>query len=185
MPMTNSVLWRRLDTPGHDWCRLSQSDEGWRLEGSAVFRHDLGPARIDYFVSCDRSWKCRSGRVDGYIGDQSWHVRVDRTEAGSWRLDGAYVRGLEVCLDLDLGFTPATNVLQLRRAGLDVGEAADVPVAWLDLPEASLVLLPQRYERRDASSYWYEAPTVGYSGLLELDASGFARSYPQLWLMEP
>jgi hypothetical protein len=30
-------------------------------------------------------------------------------------------------------------------------------------------------------AYWYEAPTVGYRGLLELDATGFIRRYPGLW----
>jgi len=35
----SSVLWRRLDTPGHDVCRLEKSDAGWKLEGVAVFLH--------------------------------------------------------------------------------------------------------------------------------------------------
>jgi uncharacterized protein len=182
--MTTSVLWRRLDTPGHDACRLSPTDAGWRLEGAAVFRHALGPARIDYLVDCDASWQCETGRVVGWIGDQNWDIRVDRTSDGSWRLNDSAVPGLEFCLDLDLGFTPATNLLHLRRADLDIGEAADIPVAWLDLPEATLTLLPQRYERRDANSYWYESPTADYAALLEFDGSGFVRSYPQLWLME-
>ena len=35
-----AVLWRRLDTPGHDACRLVRNDAGWQLEGTAVFRED-------------------------------------------------------------------------------------------------------------------------------------------------
>src|SRR5207244_2474062 len=35
-----AILWRRLDTPGHDACRLERSDAGWELDGTAVFRED-------------------------------------------------------------------------------------------------------------------------------------------------
>jgi len=85
---------------------------------------------------------------------------------------------------LDLGFTPATNLSQLRRIALAEGQAADVPVAWLDVATGSLVALPQRYERRTASTYWYEAPSVGYADLLEVAPSGFVRRYPGLWEAE-
>ena len=107
-----------------------------------------------------------------------------RSETGEWRLNGEAVGGLDGCLDLDLGFTPATNFLQLQRCGLGIGETASFPVAWLDVPGASLAELPQRYERRTAATYWYESPQGGYSALLELADSGFVRTYPGLWAME-
>lgn len=99
-------------------------------------------------------------------------------------LNGVAVDGLDHLVDLDLGFTPATNLPQLRRVPLAAGEAAEVPVAWLDMPAGRLGLLPQRYERRSESVYWYEAPTVGYAALLEVDPSGFIRRYPGLWEAE-
>ena len=68
-------------------------------------------------------------------------------------------------MDLDYGFTPATNVLQLSRIALKPGQRAEVPVAWFDLDSASLIELPQSYERRSEASYWYEAPTVPYRAL--------------------
>ncbi len=185
--MNNSIIsacWRRLDTPGHDACRLRRTEEGWLLEGTAVFRHEGGAAVLRYSVACDRDWMSRSGEVRGWIGTQDFHFRMNRTEAGLWTLDGAVCNGLENCSDLDFGFTPATNILQLRRLGLAVGESAEAPTAWLDVPEGVLKLLPQRYERRSELTYWYEAPSAGYEGLLELDPEGFARTYPGLWKME-
>lgn len=88
------------------------------------------------------------------------------------------------CLDLDFGFTPATNLLQLRRLALQPGQAADAPAAWLDVATGTLRRLPQRYERRTEYSYWYEAPSVGYAGLLEILPSSFIRRYPGLWEAE-
>jgi hypothetical protein len=179
-----TALWRRLDVPGHDACRLGATPGGWRLDGSTVFRHERGPARISYVVECDHAWQARLGIVRGVIGDQDWDLHIERSPAGQWALNGQTIQGVEGCNDLDLGFTPSTNYLQLRRVQLEIGAAADVPVAWLDLPDATLRLLPQRYERRSANSYWYESPSTGYAEMLELAESGFARLYPQGWLME-
>ena len=179
-----SAFWRRLDTPGHDAAHLSRTAEGWHLEGTAVFAHELGPARLSYWVDCAPGWRTRRGGVAGWVGDRRCDVDVTRSQTGQWRLGDEAVDGLERCLDLDFGFTPATNFLQLHRCGLATGETADFPVAWLDVPDASLTCLPQRYEKRSAASYWYESPQGPYSALLELADSGFVRSYPGLWKME-
>ena len=179
-----SVLWRRLDAPGHDACRLDPSEAGWRLRGTAVFRHVGAPARLDYRVTCDCAWRTLGGEVAGWLGARRVALTIERSPAGVWTLDGAVVPGLERCVDLDLGFTPATNLLPLRRLALAEGEAAEAPAAWLDVAGGTLAELPQRYERRGAATYWYEAPTVGYAGLLEVTADGFVRRYPGLWEME-
>ena len=179
-----SAMWRRLDIPGHDSCRLRRMDAGWLLEGAAVFRHQGSTAALHYSVACDRAWRSRHGVVRGWIGPQDFHFRIDRTATGLWTLNGVAAAGLEACADLDFGFTPATNILQLRRLGLAVGRSAEAPAAWLDVPEGVLQLLPQRYERRSELTYWYEAPTAGYSGLLEIGPEGFVRRYPGLWERE-
>lgn len=181
----SAILWRRLDTPGHDACRLIRLDDGWRLQGSAAFLHEDGsPACACYEVDCDREWRTRRGRVRGSIGARNLDLHIERADDGQWRLDGKAVDGMDGLLDLDLGFTPATNLLQLRRIALDTGQTADVPVAWLDLPERGLRMLQQRYERRARGAYWYEAPEYGYSALLRVNVLGFVEDYPQLWRME-
>ena len=141
-------------------------------------------ARLDYEASCDTAWRSLRGRVRGWIGDRRVSVDIDRSKDGAWSLNGTAVPGLEGCLDLDFGFTPATNLFQVRRAALREGEAASVPAAWWDLSVQTLLLLPQRYERRGRLTYWYEAPATGYAGLLELSEDGFIRRYPGLWERE-
>jgi uncharacterized protein len=179
--MAATILWRRLDTPGHDACRLEEGDAGWRLEGTAVFREGGAPALLKYWLACDRAWHTRGGRVHGWLGEQSVDLTIARTAEGVWTLNGVIVPGLERYVDLDLGFTPATNLPQLRRLALTKGQSAEAPVAWLDVPSGTLSVLPQRYERRSQTIYWYEAPSVGYADLLEVGPTGFIHSYPGLW----
>jgi hypothetical protein len=175
------MLWARLDTPGHDACRLSEHDDGWQLEGSAIFVHERQPARLAYRLTCDRAWRTQHGKVNGWVGAAPVDFEIARSADGTWSFNGAAVGGLEACVDLDLGFTPATNLFQLRRLALAEGQAVDAPVAWLDVASGALDRLSQRYERRSTLTYWYEAPRFGYGALLEVDASGFVRRYPGLW----
>ena len=178
-------MWRRLDTPGHDACRLQPSGSGWQLDGAAVFREDGVIARLDYEVTCDAAWVTRHGRVRGWLDTRVVDLTIVRTGEGVWMLNGIAMPGLDGCADLDLGFTPATNALPLRRVELAKGQAAEVPVAWLDVTAGTLERLSQRYERRTDTTYWYEAPRFEYAAQLEVAPSGFVRVYPTLWEMEP
>jgi hypothetical protein len=179
-----SILWRRLDSAGHDACRLEQHGSGWQVDGTAVFLLGERPARLTYAATCDASWLAQSGHVRGWIGDRTVEFFIERTAVGAWTLNGENVPGLRDCVDLDFGFTPSTNLLQLRRLALDCGQAADAPAAWLDVSTGTLDVLIQRYERRSETTYWYEAPRFTYADLLEVDHMGFVQKYPGLWEVE-
>jgi hypothetical protein len=183
--MTNAIaLWKRLDTPGHDACRLVQLDDGWALEGTAVCREVTGIAQLTYRVVCDREWRSRDGRIRGWIGERVVDVTITRESDGTWMQNGAAVPRVHSCVDLDFGFTPATNLFALRRLALGVGGSADAAAAWFDPSTRAVTILPQRYTRRTQEAYWYESPTAGYAAELIVDANGFTRVYPDLWEME-
>ena len=180
-----TILWRRLDTPGHDVCRLEHDGASWQLDGAAVFRHDDGrPAQLHYRVRCDKAWHAQWGTVRGWLGGEAIDLSIVRDAHGGWKLNDAAVPDLGHCTDLDLGFTPASNLLPLRRLHLGQGEAADAPAAWVDLNGGGLSELPQRYERRGEADYWYAAPRFDYQAMLSVTPEGFVRRYPKLWEAE-
>ena len=84
-------------------------------------------------------------------------------------------------MDIDLGFTPATNLLAIRRLKLSVGEQAEAPAAWLALPSLKLSVLPQTYLRSTQLEYEYEAPSVGYKRRLRVSKLGVVEEYPGLF----
>jgi uncharacterized protein len=85
------------------------------------------------------------------------------------------------CIDVDLGFTPATNLIAIRRLSLKVGESAEAPAAYLEFPRMRWVKLPQSYRRISRGAYEYESPTVGYAGTLEVSPVGAVTHYPGLF----
>lgn len=178
-----SIVWRRLDQPGHDVARLLRMPSGWRVEGTAVYLGGDGPARLDYAVDIAEDWTTTAGTVRGFIGARDVDVAIARDGAG-WTLDGVAQPEVAATRDLDLGFTPATNLLQLRRLDLRIGQRAECPVAWLAAGATTLALLPQTYHRLSATDHAYEAPTVPYRATLVVGEDGFARRYPGGWVAE-
>ncbi len=182
--IVQAILWRRLDRPGHDACALWRADAGWRLSGTAVFVFAGRPCHLAYVVQCDVAWQARSAQVTGWIGPDAVALIMAAVPGGRWRLNGADQEQVTGCADIDLGFTPATNMLPVRRLALRPGDAADAPAAWLSFPELALARLAQHYRRVGADQYAYQAPDVGYTGTLVVSDAGFVTTYPGLWAVE-
>ncbi|RWM99983.1 MAG: hypothetical protein EOR84_08395 [Mesorhizobium sp.] len=181
--MSLLAIWRRTDEPGHDAAQLKQTDLGWLLNGAAVYLSDAGPAHLDYTVQLAEDWTTRSGSVRGFIGPLSVDLTIIRDEIG-WTVNGQRQPAVQSMVDLDYSFTPATNLQQIRRMNLKVGDKADLPVAWLVAGASSLVVLPQIYHRVSETEYIYEAPTVPYRATLLIPEAGFAEDYPDGWVFE-
>lgn len=85
------------------------------------------------------------------------------------------------CLDVDLAFTPATNILPLRRLRLAVGESREMTAAWVRFPELSVEPLAQRYTRLDERRVRYASRGGAFTAELEVDELGLVVRYPPLW----
>ena len=178
---THVIFWRRLDVEGHDCCRLSRVDDGWSVEGAAIFLHEGQPTCLRYRVSCDAGWRTRHATVSGWLGDKPIELEIGRSAQGAWQLNGTDQDAPAELVDLDLGFTPATNILPIKRLAPSSGQETAAPAAYLAFPALRLEQLDQSYRRLDASRYAYAAPRFGYEAVLEVAETGFITAYPGLW----
>jgi hypothetical protein len=90
-------------------------------------------------------------------------------------------------LDCDLGFSPLTNLMPVRRHGLHEHDgAADFVMAWVSVPDLEVFASAQRYEhvRREGSKavvrFVDRGRFAGFTADLELDADGLVLTYPDL-----
>ena len=181
---TEVVLWRRLDLPGHEISHLDAVVDGWRLSGTALFLHEMRPCKLDYVVSCDSAWHTQSAHITGVMGRQPIDLRVSVDTNRRWRLNGMECAAVEGSVDIDLAFSPSTNLLPIRRLELAVGDEAQVKAAWLQFPSLRLEPLPQIYRHEGDRSYRYESAAGTFVRMLEVNASGFIVRYPGLWEVE-
>jgi hypothetical protein len=182
--MTHSILWRRLDQPGHESARLLQENNLWTLNGVAVFSHDGQPCRLDYEIVCDSRWYTLSARVTGWVGDNSIAIDIAVNSEQHWLLNQTRAPEVEGCIDLDLNFSPSTNLLPIRRLNLPVGQEAEVRAAWLRFPSFKLEPLTQIYRRIDETNYRYESAGGKFVTNLLVNADGLVRNYPNTWEVE-
>ena len=182
-----SILWRRLDQPGHDSARLTESQAGAILEGTAVFSEAGLPCRLDYRIQCDAAWRTLSAHVTGWLEATAIDLVIAADAARAWTVNGQPCPEVQGCEDVDLSFTPATNLLPLRRLDLAVGRSAEVRSAWLQWPEVRLTPLVQRYHRRSETAYDYESDIPDaevFRAVLWVQPRGWVLDYAGLWQAE-
>ncbi|HEY3210209.1 MAG TPA: putative glycolipid-binding domain-containing protein [Actinomycetota bacterium] len=178
--LVRAVLWRALIFPGTEYCALWEGEGGWSLQGTAVLSADEAPSEIRYRVSCDKAWRTLDVEVV-HSADDEERVDLRAGDDGHWfRADEELVE-VTGCIDVDLGFSPSTNTLPIRRLGLAVGDSAEVRAAWVRFPQLTVEPLHQRYTRLGSDRYLYESLASDFRAELEVDDLGLIVRYPGGW----
>ena len=182
--MKESILWRAVAWLGHEACSLYRVNSEWRLEGTAVFLHEGQTGRLSYLIACDPTWHTRSAVVSGWCVGKDVNLELSVDAHHRWQVNGVTRPAVEGCIDVDLNFSPSTNLLPIRRLNLEVGQQAAVKAAWLRFPSFELEPLSQVYERLGEFKYRYSSGGGEFVAELTVNNVGFVTVYPQLWEIE-
>ena len=181
MSATTERLWFCAPLYSSEYFRADVDEaEGRRLRGDVVLLLGDRPGRVSYQVEVDAGWRTRRVEVD--VEQATGHTRllVVADGQGAWEVDGAPAPELAGCVDIDLGCTPSTNTLPIRRLGLAVGDQQDISAAWLQFPELRLVAATQTYRRLDDTTWRYSSGH--FAADLLVDDEGYVRRYgDDLW----
>jgi len=129
-------------------------------------------------IVCDAAWRTLSCGVTGWLGNRSIDIDISVDAGGHWRLNGIEYPTISGCIDVDLNFSPSTNLLPIRRLGLEIGAEAEVQAAWLRFPSFTLERLDQRYRRVSPETYRYESAGGAFVTELQVNSAGFVTRYP-------
>ena len=182
--ISHSILWKGIYLRGHEACRLYKMGSEWCLEGTAVFLGQDRPCRLAYQVACDANWNSLRGVVSGWVGNDNVNIELVVDTLGHWQLNGTKKSAVNGCIDLDLNFSPSTNLLPIRRLNLGIGQQAEVNAAWLRFPSFELEPLSQVYTRLDTSTYRYSSKGGEFVRDLTVNEVGLVINYPDLWEAE-
>jgi hypothetical protein len=122
--------------------------------------------------------------IDGWVGDDVIELELLVSEGGIWYVNDEEIKEVEGCVDIDLNFSPITNLLPLQRLELKPGESEGVSAAWLRFPTFKLERLDQTYTRIDESTVKYESRDGEFSRTLKVNAAGLVLEYPGSWIAE-
>lgn len=175
-----SAIWERLDHPGIDEANLTSDASGYLLSGESRYMNEQDHTSIEYQVRTDSSFLTQQANVMVRTGKRRREIHIEQAQ-GKWTLNGKPQVSVQGLVDLDFGFTPATNYFQIRRLGLVPGQECHLTTAWMDADSLELEPLFQIYRRISDRAYYYRSPSHFYGAMLELLPNGFVRNYPTLW----
>ena len=178
--MAVAIQWRRLDTSGSESALLDETTKGWLLTGCAVFLNDRHPCGLTYAIECAKDWHTMSANIAGHIGTKYCNYQID-VKGGCWRMNGKDCPQVNGCIDIDIGFSPSTNLLPIKRKPLVEGESMEVKAAWLQFPGMELTPLTQIYTRETDNQFRYESLESGFTCTIEINQDGLVTSYPGFW----
>ncbi|HEX2240569.1 MAG TPA: putative glycolipid-binding domain-containing protein [Actinomycetota bacterium] len=172
------MLWNDRRTSGAELC-VFESAGAPRFTGTVVVAFERVPHEIRYELIADADWHTRRAEIIVRSPHTTRVLSLTADGRGAWKREGRPVHELSGCLDIDLGVTPSTNTLAIRRLGLQKGQAKDLYAAWVGFPNLELQKLEQRYEKVDDNLFRYSSP--GFSALLSVDEHGVVLDYEGLW----
>jgi hypothetical protein len=161
---------------------LRRGREGYHLDGHSTGVENGEVWGIRYALTLDTSWVTRTAQIFGRSAAGAHEVQLDGDGTGEWRVDGRPAPQLAGCLEVDLEASAFTNAIPVRRLGLDVGQRADAPAAWVRLPDLRVERLEQSYARLEDEAgrrrYDYAAPDLDFTAELTCDQFGLVLEYP-------
>jgi hypothetical protein len=189
-----SVAWVKEDPFGIEFAEVNLCARHLNARGVAVAR---GPIlyRLDYTLETGPEFV--TSRLHVVSRGEGWRRAIDlqRDDRGVWTLDveengtvdlpapGGDPAAFAGALDCDLGLSPLTNLMPVRRLGLvSGGDPVELTMAWVSVPDLSVRADGQRYASVSASHgqrvIRYEAADGTFAANLTLDLDGLVIDYP-------
>jgi hypothetical protein len=166
-----TVRWQTWDGAGDETVSLRWENEAWTAIG------EVGREAVSYVIRLSPLWQVRQFLL--FRDQDEPDLWLGNDGAGRWgEINGSHRPDLDGCIDVDLGCTPFTNTLPIRRLQLDVGDGAEITAAMIDEGTLGIVPVQQRYERLAPHRWRYTNGTSGFTTEFATDEYGLVYDYP-------
>lgn len=179
------AAWRhRGARDGFEVVIVEPGPDGVRFDGGCAAAEGGSAWFVEYALGVGPGWDTRTAQVSGRSASGRWELTLVTAGAGRWVVNGGASPHLDGCLDVDLEASSLTNAFPVHRLGLEVGQAADAPAAYVRATEPTVERLEQRYLRLPDDGgrrrYHYTAPAFAFECELLYDEFGLVLEYPGL-----
>jgi hypothetical protein len=178
-------LWRWLQGTGLERFEFLRTADEWLFRGTILTLAHNAAVEASYEIECDHSFRTRRANVS--IQDEAGERSVQiAAESGRWFENGVENRTVAGAIDIDLGWSPSTNTLPIRRLGLKIGQTSgEFIAAWVRFPELTLQPLPQEYLRLGDRKYRYSSRGGAFIAELLVDEHDLVLDYEGFWQRAP
>lgn len=177
----SSGLWRWLQDTGLERFEFMRTADDWIFRGTILTLAADIAAEAKYEIVCDRSFRTKQANVSvrDATGERTLKIA---TESGRWYENGSENQTVKGAIDIDLGWSPSTNTLPIKRLKLGIGQTSgEFIAAWVRFPELTLQPLPQEYIRLTDRQYRYSSRSGAFQADLLVDDNDFVFDYEGFW----
>jgi len=177
----SSGLWRWLQGTGLERFELARAADDWIFRGTILTLAADAAAEAKYEIVCDRAFRTRQANVSVHDARGERTLQI-ATENGRWYENGRENKTVVGALDIDLGWSPSTNTLPIRRLKLQIGQTSgEFMAAWVRFPDLTLQPLPQEYVRLADRQYRYSSRSGAFVANLLVDDDDLVLDYENFW----
>jgi hypothetical protein len=176
-----TIRWSAWDgcDAGIEHVDVRPADGGLDISGVVIGREDGTEFGLHYRLKLDSSWRTRSVHLRTTSGQD---LHLESNGQGSWLENGKLQPALQGCIDVDIQATPLTNTLPIRRLDWKAGEAVEIRLCYIAVPDLAVSPRDQRYTALTPGSlYRFESLSSDFTADLPVDEDGFVLDYPGLF----
>jgi uncharacterized protein len=179
--LISSGLWRWLQGAGLERFEFVRAGEEWIMRGTIVTLAGDAAAEAKYELACNHSFHTTRAQLSLREAQTERSLQI-AAENGRWYANGREDPKVKGAIDIDLGWSPVTNTLPIRRLKLEIGQASgEFHAAWVRFPELVLEPLPQEYFRVSERVYRYSSRGGAFNADLLVDEHGLVVNYQGFW----
>lgn len=197
----HSIVWVKTD--GAEQVDIELADSRLIAEGMAIGSNPL-PYRLEYTLTTTDQYVTRELYVRTYGNDPdlgTWErsLILTRSEAGKWScsthykgqvqlpIPGGDLTALDDVNDCDLGLSPLTNTLPIKRIWDSKGIGSfPFVMAWVSVPDLQVKADRQTYTFNTVSpeeTTYIQYASERWNNRLKVDVDGFIIDYPEIGSM--
>jgi hypothetical protein len=174
-------LWQWVQSPGLERFEFSRIGDEWVFRGTILTLSHDAPAEMRYEIACDRSFRTKNAKISLVDASGERTLKIDARD-GRWFENGRENQIVNGAIDIDLGWSPSTNTLPLKRLKLEIGQSSgEFVAAWVRFPELTLQPLRQEYLRLGDRQYRYSSRGGAFVAKLTMDKDDLVMDYEGFW----
>jgi hypothetical protein len=174
-------LWHWLQSPGLERFEFVRAGDEWIFRGTILALAGNAAAEARYEIACDQLFRTRRANILLRDSTGERTLKIDARD-GRWFENGRENQTVNGAIDIDLGWSPSTNTLLIRRLNLEIGQTSgEFGAAWVRFPELTLQPLPQEYFRLAGRQYRYSSRGGAFVANLLVDDDDLVLDYEGFW----
>jgi hypothetical protein len=175
-------LWQWVQSPGLERFEFARAGDEWIFRGTILTLADDSPVEARYEINCDPLFRTRRANISIVDSNGERRLKIDARE-GRWFENGRENLTVKGAIDVDLGWSPSTNSLPVKRLELKIGQTSgEFVAAWVCFPELTLQPLSQEYLRLGDRQYRYSSRGGAFVANLIVDNDDLVVDYEGFWI---